>query len=107
MIKKMGIEWHLRLRMAERGMYATTELVPLLAERGVHLSREQVYRLVTSPPQRLSMDVLGALCDILGCAPNDLIGVVVVNAQVGKARDAAGGVVPPVQRSTIRRPKAT
>jgi hypothetical protein len=30
-----------------------------------------------------------------------------INAQVGKAHDAAGGVVPPVQRSTIRRPKST
>jgi hypothetical protein len=63
-IRKMGIEWHLRLRMAERGMFATTDLVPLLAERGIHLSREQVYRLVTNTPQRLSTDVLAALCDM-------------------------------------------
>jgi hypothetical protein len=42
MIRKMGIEWHLRLRMAEGGLFATSELVPLLAERGIHLSREQV-----------------------------------------------------------------
>jgi DNA-binding Xre family transcriptional regulator len=105
-IKKMGIDWQLRLRMAERGMYSTTDLVPLLAERGVHLSREQVYRLVTAPPQRLSMDVLAALCDILDCTPNDLITVEVVNAQIGKVADAAGGAPPPVQRSTIRRPPA-
>jgi hypothetical protein len=37
--------------------------------------REQVYRLVTSTPQRLNMDVLAALCDILGCGPQDLIEV--------------------------------
>ena len=71
MIRKMGYQWHLRLRMAEQGMYATSDLVPLLAERGVHLSREQVFRLVTQPPQRLSMDTLAALCDILTCQPND------------------------------------
>ena len=65
MIRRTGYAWHLRLRMAERGMYATTDLVPLLAERGVHLSREQVFRLVTQPPQRLSMDTLAALCDIV------------------------------------------
>ncbi|MFE6485401.1 helix-turn-helix domain-containing protein [Streptomyces sp. NPDC057757] len=59
--------------MATQDMFQTTELVPLLAERGVHLSREQVYRLVTQPPQRLSMDTLAALCDILACTPNDLI----------------------------------
>src|SRR5437868_265331 len=43
----MGIRWHLRLRMAEKGMFQTSDLVPLLAERGVQLSREQVFRLVT------------------------------------------------------------
>jgi Cro/C1-type HTH DNA-binding domain len=36
---------------------------------------ERVYRLVTSTPQRLNMDVLAALCDILGCGPQDLIEV--------------------------------
>ena len=63
--RKMGIRWHLRLRMAEKGMFQTSDLVPLLAERGIHLSREQVFRLVTQAPQRLSMDTLAALCDIL------------------------------------------
>lgn len=66
-------EWHLRRKLADQGLYKTTELVPLLAERGVSLSREQVYRLVTSPPQRLNMEVLDALCEILACTPNDLI----------------------------------
>ena len=75
MIRKMGIDWHLRLRMAERGLFHTSDLVPLLAERGVDLSREQVFRLVTQPPQRLSMDTLAALCDILDCQPGDLIEV--------------------------------
>ncbi|MDQ2739809.1 MAG: helix-turn-helix transcriptional regulator, partial [Actinomycetota bacterium] len=75
MIKKMGFQWNLRRLMAQNELFQTTELVPLLAERGIHLSREQVYRLVTQPPQRLSMDTLVALCDILDCAPNDLIAV--------------------------------
>lgn len=67
------VTWDLRQRMAEHGFFKTTELVPLLAERGVALSREQVYRLVTSTPSRLNLEVLAALCDILGCTPNDLI----------------------------------
>ncbi|MGB8230222.1 MAG: helix-turn-helix transcriptional regulator, partial [Pseudonocardiaceae bacterium] len=82
MIKKMGIQWHVRLRMAEKGLYQTSDLVPLLAERGITLSREQVFRLVTQPPQRLSMDTLAALCDILDCLPNDLIEVQVVNTEL-------------------------
>jgi DNA-binding Xre family transcriptional regulator len=85
MIRKMGYQWHLRRLMAERELFQTTDLGPLLAERGVSLSREQVFRLVTRPPQRLSMDVLSALCNILDCTPNDLIEVQVVKSAVKKA----------------------
>ncbi|HET8641727.1 MAG TPA: helix-turn-helix transcriptional regulator [Pseudonocardiaceae bacterium] len=71
--RKVGYRWHLRRLMADKGMYATTQLRPLLASRGVVLSREQVYRLVTGVPERLSLLTLAALCDILGCGPSDLI----------------------------------
>lgn len=108
MTRKMGIRWHLRLRMAEKGMFQTSDLVPLLAERGVHLSREQVYRMVTQVPQRLSTDTLAALCDILGCQPNDLIEVEVVSQRVRKAASESSRVPPPpVRRSTIRRPDSS
>jgi len=103
-IRKMGIRWQLRLRMAEKDMFHTSDLVPLLAERGITLSREQVFRLVTQPPQRLSMDTLAALCDILGCSPNDLIEVEVVSEQVRKASGERCAAPPPVRRTTIRRP---
>jgi DNA-binding Xre family transcriptional regulator len=83
--RRLGIRWNLRKLMADRGMFHTTDLVPELAERGIHLSREQVFRLVTQTRQRLSTDALAALCDILQCTPNDLIEVEVVNAEVRKA----------------------
>jgi len=70
---RVGYHWHLRQRMAEAGMFATSDLLPLLAERGVNLSREQVYRLVARTPERLSLATLAALCDILGCVPGDLV----------------------------------
>lgn len=105
MNKKMGIRWNLRKLMADRGMFQTTDLVPELAERGIHLSREQVFRLVTQTPQRLSTDALAALCDILDCTPNDLIEVEVVNAEIRKTADEAGGDAPPVRRTSIRRPQ--
>lgn len=106
MAKTMGYVWHLRMRMAEQGLFQTSELVPLLAERGVHLSREQVYRLVTQPPQRLSMDTLAALCDILGCTPNDLIEVTVVARRQRKTADQPRrAATPAVRRTTVRRPE--
>ncbi|WP_242606258.1 helix-turn-helix domain-containing protein [Protofrankia symbiont of Coriaria ruscifolia] len=73
MSTQVGYHWHLRRLMADRGLFATTALVPLLAERGVGLSREQVYRLVTGVPERLSLATLAALCDILDCTPTDLV----------------------------------
>src|SRR5450759_2681033 len=82
MTRHVAIQWNLRQMMANRGIYQTTELVPLLAERGVRLSREHVYRLVTKTPQRLNMEVLAALCDILDCEPNDLLQPVVETVKV-------------------------
>ncbi len=104
MIKKMGIEWHLRRRMAERDLYQTSDLVPLLAERGIELSREQVYRLVTQRPQRLSTDTLAALCDILECEPNDLIEVKAVNVELRKSGSETPRSAPTVRRTVVRRP---
>lgn len=105
-MKEMDYVWHLRTKMAAQGMFATTDLQPLLAERGVSLSREQTYRLVTGKPQRLSMTILVALCDILDCTPNDLIEPRVVEASNKKA---AGETLPPkravtARRTTINRP---
>jgi len=104
-VKKMGYRWHLRRLMAERDMFQTSDLMPLLAERGITLSREQVFRLVTQPPQRMSMDTLAALCDILDCGVQDLIEITVVNEQVRKTADSGRGGAPAVRRTTIRRPR--
>ncbi|HEV7449847.1 MAG TPA: helix-turn-helix transcriptional regulator [Pseudonocardiaceae bacterium] len=70
---RVGYHWHLRRVMTEHGMFQTSDLLPLLAQRGVTLSREQIYRLVAHTPQRLSLATLAALCDILDCAPGDLV----------------------------------
>jgi DNA-binding Xre family transcriptional regulator len=90
MAREIGYRWHLRRLMAEQDMYATTQLRPLLAERGVVLSRQQVYRLVTGIPERLSLATLAALCDILGCQPGDLIEPVAGAGAGGRAAAGPG-----------------
>lgn len=80
--------WHLRRLMAERGMFNTTALRPLLAQRGVNLSASQVYRLVTEKPERLSVATLATLVDILGCTMDELIEV--VPAKSARKKAAAG-----------------
>jgi DNA-binding Xre family transcriptional regulator len=71
--RRVTYTWHLRQVMAAHGLWQTTELAPLLTERGVELSAAQVYRLVSGVPERLSLRTLAALCDIFECTPNDLI----------------------------------
>jgi DNA-binding Xre family transcriptional regulator len=98
--RQVGYHWHLRRLMAERGMFATTDLVPLLAERGVNLSREQVYRLVVRVPERLNLTALAALCDILDCSPAEL-----VEAYAGGPATAKGtsvGSAPPTRPRRAR-----
>ncbi|MGP3963252.1 helix-turn-helix domain-containing protein [Nonomuraea sp. 3N208] len=70
---KLDYRWRLREVMAGRGMFSTTDLRPLLAERGIDLSPSQVYRLVAEKPERLSLRTLMALLDILDCTMEDLI----------------------------------
>jgi DNA-binding Xre family transcriptional regulator len=69
----LDYEWRLRVLMAERGMFKTTDLQPRLAEHGIRLSDSQVWRLVTGKPERLSLQVLVVLCEILDCEASDLI----------------------------------
>jgi len=86
--RRLDYHWNLRRVMAAHDLWKTTELRPLLLDRGVDLSAAQVYRLVTDKPERLSMKVLLALCDIFMCTPNDLITPFEVSATKPKA---AGG----------------
>ncbi len=90
MTTKPDYRWHLREVMATRGMFSTTDLRPLLAERGIDLSASQVYRLVVERPERLSLTTLMALLDILQCRMEDLIEPVAARA-AGRKTAAAGG----------------
>lgn len=48
--------------MAARGLHNTTDLIPLLAERGITLSRPQVYRLVNQKPERVALRGCQVFC---------------------------------------------
>ncbi|MEV6527402.1 helix-turn-helix transcriptional regulator [Longispora sp. NPDC051575] len=87
MSAKLDYRWNLRDLMARNGMFQTTHLRPKLAERGIDLSDSQVYRLVVDKPERLSLKILMALLDILGCGMDELIEPVAVG---GTRRKAAG-----------------
>jgi DNA-binding Xre family transcriptional regulator len=85
--RPLGYTWRLRQVMAAHGLWKTSDLGPLLAERGVVLSAAQVYRLVAKVPERLSLRTLAALCDIFDCTPTDLIEVGAEPAAPGAGSD--------------------
>lgn len=70
--RRIGYRWNLRQLMAQRNLWKTTELIPLLRSRGINLSPAQVHRLVTSTPERIPARTFAALCGILDCGPGDL-----------------------------------
>jgi len=90
MTRKLDYRWHLRQVMAARGMFQTTDLIDLLAARGIRLSSSQVYRLVVERPERLSLKILMALLDILDCSMEELIEPVATGS-TGRKRRVVGG----------------
>ncbi len=90
MARKLDYRWHLRQVMAERGMFATTDLIDPLAARGIRLSSSQVYRLVVERPERLSLKILMALLDILDASMGELIEPVAAGGHARKRAAASG-----------------
>jgi len=90
MARRLDYRWNLRQVMASREMFQTTDLIEPLAQRGIRLSSSQVYRLVVERPERLSLKVLMALLDILGCKMEDLIEPVAVTKPAARKRTASG-----------------
>lgn len=89
--RQVAYQWRLREVMATHGLFNATDLEPLLAERGIHLSSVQVWRLVTGTPERLSLPVLAALCDIFEADPGQLIATTARNTPARKAAGQGNG----------------
>ncbi len=107
MTKTVAYHWHLRKVMGEHGMFATTDLVPLLADRGVVMNSSQVYRVVSGTPERMNMQLLAALCDIFGCTPSDLIEPYIESAsRRGRKTGTTGKAKPPTSGSKNRPTRA-
>ncbi len=104
MTKTVAYHWHLRKVMNEHGMQATTDLMPLLADRGVVMTSTQVYRIVTGHPERLNMQFLAALCDIFGCSPADLIEPYVATTSRRARKTGTTGASTPPKPASKNRP---
>lgn len=102
MKRQVSYQWRLREVMATRGIFNATDLSPLLRQRGIELSSVQVWRLVTQVPERLSLPVLAALCDILEVTAAELIAT---RAEAVAPRRTADGGAEIVDLAATIRPK--
>lgn len=98
--RHVSYHWRLREIMASRGLFTATELMPALADRGISLSASQVHRLVSGTPERLSLQVLAALCDILEVTPAELVATKAQTA--APRRTATDDARAPVDLAAIR-----
>jgi DNA-binding Xre family transcriptional regulator len=101
MKRQVEYTWRLSELMAARGLHNTTDLIPLLAERGIILSRPQVYRIVNQKPERVALQVIAAICDIFSCGPEDLITVTAADVRARKTGTAKSPNVVDLNR-TVR-----
>lgn len=67
------MQWNLRMKAAERGIWKSTELRRLLAEAGLEISAGKMSMLWTSTPTTVRLDDLDVICTVLGCTPADLL----------------------------------
>lgn len=69
------IEWRLQVCMAHAGVRFASQLhrrlVDVLGDAAP--SEAHVSRLVRTPPERLNLTTLDALCVVLSCSPADLL----------------------------------
>lgn len=103
--RRVSFQWNLRQVMAARGMFKTSDLAAPLAERGIDISRQMIHKVVTGSPQRVNVDLLAALCDILECTPSDLLELRYEQAPITRAPGGTAGIgdLRPL-RATVRRP---
>lgn len=93
MKRDVDYQWRLSELMARHGMHNSTDLAPLLKERDIDLSPSQVYRIVTQRPERVSLKLIAALCDIFECGPDDLVTVTAADAKKPRKAASSANVV--------------
>lgn len=67
------MQWNLRIRAAERGIWKSTHMRRLLADAGLEISTGKMSSWWTGNPPTLRLDELDVLCAVLDCTPNDLM----------------------------------
>lgn len=67
------MQWNLRMKAAERGIWKSSELRRKLAEAGLEISAGKMSMLWTSTPTTIRLEDLDVICAVLECSPTDLL----------------------------------
>src|SRR6266705_6322092 len=93
------MQWNLRMRAAQAGIWKSTEMRRRLAEAGLEISAGKMSALWTGTPTTIRLDDLDMICSVLGCTPTDLLvcepDVVAARKPASPAKAAAGRPVQP------------
>ena len=86
MSRSATITWRLPDLMRARNHMSGTELSRALTRDGAHpLTSSRVNRMLARPPETVALTLVGALCRILSCTPDELFGYAVPDsAQVNR-----------------------
>src|SRR3954471_5039987 len=67
------MQWNLRLKAAERGIWKSTQMRRHLADAGLQISAGKMSALWTGTPTTVRLDDLDIICTVLDCTPADLL----------------------------------
>jgi DNA-binding Xre family transcriptional regulator len=95
------MQWNLRMRAAQTGIWKSTEMRRRLAEAGLEISAGKMSALWTGTPTSIRLDDLDVICAVLGCTPADLLlcePEKVVARRPQQSDTASGGTSTPAPR---------
>lgn len=67
------MQWNLRLKAAERGIWKSAEMRRLLADAGLEFSAGKMSALWSGTPTSIRLDDLDVICAVLDCDPAALL----------------------------------
>ncbi len=67
------MQWNLRLKAAERGIWKSTDMRRRLADAGLEISAGKMSALWTGTPTSIRLDDLDVICAVLNCDPTALL----------------------------------
>ena len=94
------MQWNLRMKAAERGIWKSVELRRLLADAGLEISAGKMSGLWSGNPNVVKLDELDVICAVLGCGVDELLipepETVAAPQPVSDGKSAAVGETRPV-----------